>query len=40
MIETIVREYEEFEIELERDKIIANNFEKIEITRCEQHLND
>ncbi len=40
MIEKIIEEYEEFEIDFERNKMIATDFERREIERWQQREND
>ena len=40
MIDKIVNEYEEFETDFERNKMLASDFERLEIERWEQHEND
>ena len=40
MIEKIIEEYEEFEIDFERNKMIATDFERREIERWQQRENN
>ena len=40
MVDNILNEYEEFEIDFERNKMLASDFERLEIHRWEQYEND